>query len=148
MIHNKKTDAEIVDEFENHRAINFYSIPPYHYNRLKVLNMLDDIHEGDLQHAAIMQVIHMVDRNGRILKEHLRPYIQKATLNSLEQAAHDRLYQEADKWLAIRNSFAVAYNGGDLPKEMQYLLEDAMQRGVVFLSKPIKTTIGADIVLS
>lgn len=148
MLHKKKTDAEIIHAFKTHRAINFYSIPPYHYDRLKALGMLDDIHAGDLRHSAIMQVIQMADRNAKILQGQLNPYIRKATLNSFEQAAHDKLYKEADKWLDVRNAFAVAYSGGDLPKEMNDILKDAMQRGVVFLSKPIPTTIGQELGLS
>jgi hypothetical protein len=144
MNYSKLSDENILDSFNSDIANSAFNIPNYYYHRLKQLNVLDDFDPEDIRASALAIILEYSQKKVLFNQHAIKPYVSKDTLTIEQNKRYAKLAKDIENWLNIRNSFAAYKIKGRLPREFAPFFLDIRQRLIVYLSKPLATTLALD----
>jgi hypothetical protein len=145
---NKISLESIKDWFYTSRPAYISEVPHHFYKALHSIGLIDaDIDNDDyLRPLAVAEGMRITNNLVLLLKEQIKPYIEKPTLNIFQQSAHDKLYNEIDAAMAMRMQFAKMSANPTIapPEAISKLYTTIRNKAAVFYSKPIETITDLD----
>ena len=145
---NKISLESIKEWFNTARPTYISEVPHHFYKALHSIGLIDaDIDKDDyLRPLAVAEGLRITNKLVLLLKEQIKPYIEKPTLNIFQQSAHDKLYNEIDLAMYMRMHFAKMSANPTIapPQPIEKLYTTIRNKAAVFYSKPLATISDLD----
>ena len=137
----EQSDADILYSFQNNLVANFISIPKHYFDRLRKIVELEVFDNEDIDECALNEIIKYANNKTTALGLAIKPLVSKSVLTPTQSSRYDRLYSQIEQWAELRNGFSVFKHTGRLDSTLKRFFDDIRGRLIVYLSKPMHTTL-------